>query len=103
MTALSLLLKIKVKLLVIEEFKDLYTSLSTRRNSIDRSIRADVNVIRFEYEVGNIDEMFWLPGSLNHSHGPSNENRQPSGSGASAFDVYQKDSAPSVQARIRSV
>lgn len=40
-------------------------SLSTRRNSTEKSIRADVNFIRFEYEVGNIDEMCWLPSSVN--------------------------------------
>lgn len=46
--ALSLLLGIKVKLLLIVDSRDLYTSLSTRINSIDRSMCADVNVIRLE-------------------------------------------------------
>lgn len=64
-TALSTLLAIPVRLIIIVDSKDLYTSLSTRRNSIDRSIRADVNVIRFEFETGNIDELCWLPGQLN--------------------------------------
>ena len=63
--ALSTLLRITVPLIVAVDSKDLYTSLSTRRNSIDKSIRADVNVIRFEYEVGNVDIMCWLPGSVN--------------------------------------
>lgn len=43
----------------------MYTSLSTRRNSIDKWIRADVNFIRFEFETGIIVEMFWPPGTLN--------------------------------------
>ena len=63
--ALSALLMIRVPLIVAVDSKDLYTSLSTRRNSIDKSIRAAVNVIRFEYEVGNVDVMCWLPGSVN--------------------------------------
>lgn len=64
-TALSNLLLIPVLLVIIVDSKDLYTSLSTRRNSIDRSIRADVNYIRFQYKIGNIDEICWLPGSIN--------------------------------------
>lgn len=31
-----------------------------RRNSIEKSIRAAVNCIQFEYEMGNVDVMCWL-------------------------------------------
>jgi len=63
--ALSFVLGIKIHLTIVVDSKDLYTSLTTQRNSIDRSIRADVNIIRFEYEVGNVDEIVWIPGSTN--------------------------------------
>lgn len=43
--------------------KELYSSLSTRRKSIDKSIRAVVNVIRFEYEGGDVSVMCWPDGS----------------------------------------
>ena len=36
-----------VNLLVATDSKDLFNSLSTKRNSIDKSIRGDVNLIRF--------------------------------------------------------
>jgi len=64
-SAMTRLLGINVELIVIVDSKDLYTSLSTQRNSIDRSIRADVNVIRFEFETNSVNEMVWVPGSLN--------------------------------------
>ena len=35
-------------LIVVVDSKDLFTSLSTKRDSIDKSIRPDVNVIRFD-------------------------------------------------------
>ena len=60
----SLLMATPIQLVIIVDSKDLYTSLSTHRNSIDKSVRADVNVIRFEYEMGNVDQICWLPGSL---------------------------------------
>lgn len=53
--AFSTLLLTPVRLLIIVDYYDLYISLSKRRNSIDTSIRADVNVIRFEYEMGHVD------------------------------------------------
>jgi len=45
--------------------KDLFTSLSTQRNSIDRSIRGDVSCIRFEFQTGNVERISWIPGKLN--------------------------------------
>lgn len=45
--------------------KNLFSSRSTQRNSIDRSIRADVACIRYEFQVGNVDEITWIPGKLN--------------------------------------
>ena len=45
--------------------RDLFTSLSTQRNSIDRSIRSDVACIRYEFQVGSVDLITWVPGKLN--------------------------------------
>ena len=62
---LSLLLGLFVELIVIIDSKDLYNSLSTQRQSIDHSVRADVNFIRYEFEVCNADRICWVPGRLN--------------------------------------
>lgn len=64
-SALSTILGFKLQLTVITDSKDLYTSLSTQRNSVDKSIRADVNVIRFEYETHAVDTVAWIPGRTN--------------------------------------
>ncbi len=61
----SKILRISIKLIVVVDSKDLYTSLSTKQNSIDKSIRPDVNCIRFEFETQNVDEIVWIPGSTN--------------------------------------
>eukprot|EP00171_Calliarthron_tuberculosum_P001292 IDg1292t1 len=59
------LLNVKVDNLIVVDTKDLYSSLSTCRNSIDKSIRADVSVIRYEFETKNISRMVWIPGKCN--------------------------------------
>ena len=38
---------------------------AVQRQSIDRSVRADVNFIRDECEAGNADRICWVPGRLN--------------------------------------
>lgn len=47
----ELLLDISIGLIVVVDSKDLYTSLSTQRNCVDRSIRADVNCIGLDFET----------------------------------------------------
>ena len=64
-SAVSTILGINVKLLVATDSKDLFNSLSTQRNSIDKSIRADVNLIRFEYETHSVNTVVWIPGKCN--------------------------------------
>lgn len=64
-SVLSILLAMRVKLAILVDSKGLYTSLSSRRNSIDKSILADVNFIRFDYEAGNVDTLCWLPVCVN--------------------------------------
>lgn len=45
--------------------KDLFSNLSTQRNSIDRSIYTDVACIRYNLQAGNVDDSTWVPGKLN--------------------------------------
>ena len=59
------LLGIKIELIVVTDSKDLYNSLSTQRNATDRSVRADVNVIRYELETNSVDHIVWIPGRVN--------------------------------------
>eukprot|EP00178_Gracilaria_changii_P001336 TRINITY_DN1187_c0_g1_i1.p1 TRINITY_DN1187_c0_g1~~TRINITY_DN1187_c0_g1_i1.p1 ORF type:complete len:639 (-),score=88.06 TRINITY_DN1187_c0_g1_i1:5196-7112(-) len=63
--AFSKLLDVEVSLLVVVDSKDLFDTLSTCRNATDRSIRADVSVIRYEFETYQVSRMSWIPGKLN--------------------------------------
>lgn len=64
-SALTALLGISVQLVVVTDSKDMYTSLSTQRNSVDKSIRSDVNLIRFEFETNSVNTVIWIPGKTN--------------------------------------
>ena len=63
--AYSEILNIDVRVHLCVDSKNLFTSLSTQRNSVDRSIRGDVACIRFEFQVGNLDQITWIPGKTN--------------------------------------
>lgn len=63
--AYNKLLGVRVHFQVCVDSKDLFTSLSTQRSFIDRSIRSDVAYIRYEFQLGNVDKITWLPDSLN--------------------------------------
>lgn len=52
-------------LIVALESLELFTSLSTQRNSVDKSIRCKFNVIRHEFELGLLDEITWIPSMSN--------------------------------------
>ena len=54
-----------IKLCLCVDSKDLFTSLSTQRNWIDRSIRGDVGCIRFEFQTGTVEKTSWKPGRVN--------------------------------------
>lgn len=56
-TALSTLLVVYIKLVIVIDSEDLHTFLSTPCISIDNSICTDINVLRFEYEVGHVNVM----------------------------------------------
>lgn len=40
--------------------RDIYTSFPTNQNSIEKSIRADADVVKVIYEVRNNEKMCWL-------------------------------------------
>lgn len=61
----SMILGFQLDLIIVLDSKDLFYSLSTQRNSIDKSIRANVNVIRHEFEIRNVHKIIWIPGNLN--------------------------------------
>jgi len=63
--AFERLLNIEIELVIILDSKDLFDTLSTCRNATDRSIRADVNVIRFEFETRAVSRMIWTTGATN--------------------------------------
>lgn len=50
--------------MVIVDSKDLFHALSSKRNTTDKSVRADVNSMRFYFET-SIDIFAWIPGALN--------------------------------------
>lgn len=54
-----------IELVIMVDSKDLYGSLSTCRSATDKSIRADVSLIRYEFETRKINCMVWIPGKLN--------------------------------------
>lgn len=50
-TLFSVTYRMNIPLHIVLDTKDISTSLSSQRNSIDESIRADVNIVRFEFET----------------------------------------------------
>lgn len=56
------LLSVSINLIDALDSRDVFTILSTQRNSIDKSIRADVNCIHYDFEVKNVNEIIWIPG-----------------------------------------
>lgn len=64
-SAYSELLDMDIRVRLCVDSKDLFTSLSTQRNSIDRSIRGDVGCIRYEFQTGAVEKISWIPGTTN--------------------------------------
>ena len=63
--AFEKLVGIEVELNIIVDSKDLFTSLSTCRVPEDKSIRADVQLIRYCFETKKIENIIWIPGAVN--------------------------------------
>ena len=61
----SKLFKTYVPLSVVVDSKDLFTSLSTCCIPEDKTIRADLELLRYHYETHHLEELIWVPGSVN--------------------------------------
>ena len=61
----SKLLGRHVPLTVLVDSKDRFTSLSTCRVPEDKSIRADLELLRYYYETEQLRQIIWIPGSTN--------------------------------------
>lgn len=59
------LLNVNVKLRLCVDSKDFFSSLSTQKLSIHKSIRGYVSSIRYEFQTGAVDKISWIPGTTN--------------------------------------
>lgn len=50
---------------IVLDSHDLFLPFPTQRQSISKPLRADVSLIRFEFESRNVAEFTWIPGRLN--------------------------------------
>lgn len=62
--AYRVLLDMDIDLMIALDSKDLFETFAICRNSIDRSIRANVSVIRYEFETHNVSWIFSIPGKV---------------------------------------
>lgn len=63
--ALCYLLDKTVPFVMAVDSKDLFNALSNQGNASDKSILADVNVVRYEFETRKIFQMVWIHRKLN--------------------------------------
>jgi len=61
------LLNIEVEVGIAVDSMDLWNTLTTCHEPNDKSVCADVKVIRYEFETKNISWMRWIPGKINLS------------------------------------
>ena len=59
----------KVRLCV--DLKDMFTSLSTQRNAMNRPFRGDVGCIRFVFQTGAVEKISWIPEKVNQADPPT--------------------------------
>lgn len=64
----------RLRLLNALDSCDLYTSLSTLHNSVDKSICPDVDCTRYEYEMRNASEIIWIPGKIDLTYSGTKTN-----------------------------
>lgn len=57
-------LYIDFELIVALDSRDSFSSLATQWQSIYRSIRSDVNFIRYELDIKHANRISWIPGRL---------------------------------------
>lgn len=63
--AYVLLQNMDIELIVALYPKDLFSSLPTQRKSVDRSVRANVNFIIYQFETSQANRICCIPGRLN--------------------------------------
>lgn len=63
--AYSEIMDMVIRMRLCVNSKDLFTSVSSKRNSIDCSICGDVGCIQFEFKTGSVDQISWFPGEIN--------------------------------------
>lgn len=61
---LSVIFETPIRLALLVDSMDLYKSLSSQRHTTDKSVRSDVNAIRFYYET-TVDLFRWIKGIYN--------------------------------------
>lgn len=59
------LLNMNIRVHLLVDSKDSFTTSSTKRNYIDRSSRGDVDAIPFEFVTGTVNKISWIPGQRN--------------------------------------
>lgn len=64
-TFLKKLLNVNVHLLVMVDSKDLFESLFTCLTSEDKSIKADAQLLRSNFETHKLHQLIWIPGATN--------------------------------------
>lgn len=52
-------------LIVVADSCNFLNSLSTLQISVDKSIGADGNCIRYEYKMASANKIIWVPGKVN--------------------------------------
>lgn len=62
---MSMVLRIRILLHLMIDCKNLYTSLSSKKNHIEKSIRADMNCFRLEFQRFNVVRIIWVPWKIN--------------------------------------
>lgn len=82
-------MNIEVGVHLCVDSKYFFTSLSSQRNSIHGSIRGDVASITFEFQVGNVNHISWIPGKIKFG-GPFNEEGQSAIRSFAIENVYWK-------------
>ena len=74
--AYSELMDMDIKMQLCVDSKDLFTTMSTQRNSIKRSIRGDFSSIPFEFQTGNVHKISWVPSNVNLADPLTKKNSQ---------------------------
>ena len=64
-SAYNKLLGTNVGLMIVAASKDLYDTVLTKRLTTDKTIKGVVATLRYEFEVGSIKKMVWIPGKFN--------------------------------------